>query len=79
MSRRFTFICDRHDSIKSWASDIEELAEDVETTKIRRRLISLARRIQKEVTKAKESGQSMENRLMEYRQVIEGLGFKRKI
>jgi len=74
---KFAFICDRHDSIKSWSDDIEAEADKIENTRLRRRIISLARKIQKEVVKAKDSGQSMENRLMEYSQAIEGLGFKR--
>ena len=49
------------DDISSWACDIESLADQIERT----------------VYSAKERGQAMENRLSDYRNAIENLGFRR--
>ena len=81
-TRRKTFvtICERHGRIESWAEDLEELASDrtVRLEALRKRVKELAKKIKTEVNIAADSGQSMENRLSEYKDAIEGIGFVRK-
>ena len=76
MAKRKRLICTVHDEIYDFAEEIEEL--DFSDRNHKRKLKSLAKRIKKDASEAKDYGQSMENRLSEYRDAIEELGFKRK-
>ena len=72
-------ICKDHDDILDLIADIEDLIDILETSKK-----SITNRIKRKLIKiydltlhAKDSGQSMENRLSQYRHRIEDLGFRR--
>jgi len=72
-------ICERHDRIDTFASDIESiLSEDISEAQKARKMKAKTKRIQTEFAKAKKSGQAMEDRLYIYRNAIEEMGFKRK-
>ena len=72
-------ICSNHDDIMELVSEIEELIDKMNTSNksIISKIKSRLRKIDKTTMYAKESGQSMENRLSDYRNRIEELGFKR--
>jgi hypothetical protein len=78
MSRRN--ICDYHDDIIKTALEIEKIKENQYETveEVLYEVQHLAWDIRSWAEEAKEAGQSMENRLSEYRDAIEGLGFERK-
>jgi len=70
-------ICRMHDDIMGFCSMIEDL--DFKQSKmLRRRVMSLVKKIEKTTIKAKQSGQSMEDRLSEYYDSTTSLGFVRK-
>jgi len=62
-------ICECHDEIKELGKELENL--DLQ------RIIDIAKRLQDVAVEAKAYGQSMENRLSDYRSAVEGLGFSR--
>ena len=67
-------ICFAHDEIIKLASDLQiELEGDVA-----KKIIQKLKKIEAVAEEAKEYGQSMEDRLSEYREAIEGLGFYRR-
>jgi hypothetical protein len=73
-------ICNLHDEIKDWATKIcdiklrhYETAEDAFTE-----AQDYANQILNIIDDAKVDGEKMEERLIEYREAIEGLGFERK-
>jgi indole-3-glycerol phosphate synthase len=72
-------ICHKHDKIIKLANQIEGYRErDFDSVKDTLDTIqSLAWDIRYLAEEAKESGISMENRLQEYHNAIEGLGFQR--
>ena len=76
MARRKRLICTVHDEIWQTADEILEL--DLKDSNDRRKLKRLAKRIQNDASEAKIYGQSMENRLSDYKDAVENLGFKRK-
>jgi len=66
-------ICEVHDEIR-------ELAEKLEETlvgEVPKKHLKVLEKIQTLAEEAKEYGQSMENRMSEYRDAIEGVGFNR--
>lgn len=73
MSRRKRNICEVHDEIRSLAEDLEKDLNG----KVTKKSIQMLRRIQKIAEEAKESGQAMEDRLNEYKDGIESIGFNR--
>jgi len=73
MSRRKRNICEVHDEIRKLAEDLEKDLNG----KVTKKSIQKLQRIQKIAEEAKEYGQSMENRLNEYKDGIEGIGFNR--
>ena len=76
MSRRKTKrnICSVHYEIKELAEDIEEEFKQFMSKKALKQIL----KIQVLADEALEYGQSMENRLQEYRNAVDNLGFVRK-
>ena len=73
MSRRKRNICEVHDEIRELAIELErDLSGNVTKKSIR-----MLKRIQQIAEEARDYGQSMENRLNEYKDGIEGIGFNR--
>ncbi len=73
-------LCNSHDSIKYWASDIKrKLKRSIKEENFSSvvELIPTLDTIIKESRVAKKKGQKLENRLILYRRSIEKLGFKR--
>lgn len=70
------YICLIHDDIKYLCKELLELISDDRLNK--KRMISKINKIIKISGDAKTKGQTMENRLQDYRFTIESLGFKRK-
>jgi len=72
-------ICDVHDEIQELALDVEAAIDDmIPLKKDKQPIIKLLRRIIADAKEAKEYGQSMEDRLSDYKSNIESLGFQRK-
>ena len=67
-------ICEVHYAIKELAEDIEEEFQEFVSKKALKKI----QEIQKLSDEALGYGQSMENRLNEYKDGIENLGFRRK-
>ena len=65
-----------HDDIACFCSEIEDL-DFGQNKMLKRRVLALVKKITKTTQKAKQSGQSMENRLGEYYDSITSLGFKK--
>jgi len=80
MSKKRRLICDDHDDILEAALDIEGVIAEENMSLItpQRKVLTLTRKIQKLVLRAKESGEFMERRLDDYYESISRLGFKRK-
>jgi len=74
--RKRITICETHDDIIRFCGMIQDLNFG-ENKMLKRRVLSLVKKIEKETRKAKEAGQSMENRLGEYFDSITSLGFSR--
>ena len=72
-------ICNRHDKIINLATQMERLDQRNfdNVQEVLDEVWSMAWDIRKEAEKAKESGQNMEDRLTEYRESMESLGFIR--
>lgn len=76
-------ICDTHDEIDTLGTELETLGNDMkemtfeELRLLPRRLVKMGKEIQKLAYKAKDSGIHMENRMYEYYNAIESLGFTR--
>lgn len=72
-------ICDYHSKIKDLAWKIEKIRErDYDEVKdLLDEVQSIASDIYTFADKALDAGQSMENRMKEYKEAIEGLGFIR--
>ena len=75
MARRKRLICTVHDEIFQCAEELRYLDY---SKSVKTQVARIAKRIQKDAMEAKEYGQSMENRLDEYKVAIEDIGFKRK-
>ena len=80
--RKRVNICDDHDAVREKVCEALVMVEEVEageplTKKQRKKLLTLLRGIQRHNEYATESGQSMEDRLREYRDGVERMGFKR--
>ena len=77
-------ICTTHDKIDSVGTDLEALGEEIKTMTIEdlrllpRKLIKMGKELQRLAYRAKDSGIHMENRMYEYYNAIESLGFERK-
>lgn len=67
-------LCERHDSI---IECLEELKDYIDITESQTGIYHINELI-KDVKEAKEAGERMEDRLMDYRVAIEKLGFERK-
>lgn len=65
-------ICSHHDNIIHWCSELSLLVED------NKEILDKIHKIECAVTDAKNIGQKMEDRLREYKDTIESLGFKRR-
>lgn len=71
-------ICEVHDELVEVAiAAVEEAAEIQTPGRLRQKVRSLASKVKKLAKEAKKYGQSMENRMSEYREAIEALGFTR--
>lgn len=76
MSRRDDLICFKHDEIISICKEIKNL--DLDKATQRKKIATLINKIIKITEQAKEDGQHMEDRLQEYYNAIDDLGFDRK-
>jgi len=74
--RKRITICQMHDDISFFCGMIEDL-DFGENKMLKRRVLSLAKKIEKKTQKAKAAGQKMEDRLGEYFDSITSLGFSR--
>jgi len=74
-------ICSTHDRIKYLAASLYSVEFESTAVKDLREVFTEVRKTAREIEKlaqvARERGQAMENRLQEYRNAIEGLGFER--
>ena len=68
-------ICFKHDDVLDLCDDISKLLDNNKIDK--KKISSKLKEIMQVTLLAKTDGQSMENRLSEYRDAIERLGFKR--
>ena len=77
--REDIYICDTHKKIKNMASSLKLLrnSEDQSIDEVFLKVEEIANRILELTEEATLSGQSMEDRLLQYRGAIEGLGFQR--
>lgn len=77
-------ICDTHDKIDVLGVELENLGNEMKTMPFEelrllpRKLIKIGKQIQRLAYNAKDSGIHMENRMYEYHNAIENLGFERK-
>ena len=67
-------ICTKHDEIYDLCDELKDLDFN---KSVKKKVLSIANKIQKLVNSAKNDGQNMEDRLMEYYHTINSLGFKR--
>ena len=70
-------ICTVHAEISELGEELKKL--DVSTPKGSRRVKTIGKLIVKLAEQARKKGQSMEDRLVEYYNAVEELGFKRKV
>ena len=77
-------ICSLHDEIADYARQIWTISRNVQSSedidymsRLSGEIESLADQIERSAYSAKERGQAMENRLSDYRNAIENLGFRR--
>jgi ElaB/YqjD/DUF883 family membrane-anchored ribosome-binding protein len=68
------YICSIHDEIEEIASSLEEMLGSF----LSKEPLEMLKKIQLLTQEAKEAGQSMEDRLKEYKHTIESIGFQRK-
>jgi len=76
MAKQKVTICSLHDDIACLCGNIEKLNFG-DNKMLKRRVMSLAKKIEKKTKKAKTAGQKMEDRLGEYYDNITSLGFSR--
>jgi len=78
MPKKKRLICDVHDEIKEYALDIEALVDDLDVyKKCKHPINKILKKIIADAKEAKGYGQTMEDRMSEYREAIEHLGFTR--
>lgn len=76
-------VCDTHDKIDAIGAELESLGTEMKTMPFEdlrllpRRLVKMGKELQRLAYRAKDSGIHMENRMYEYHNAIEGLGFTR--
>ena len=77
--REDIYICDTHKKIKNMANSLKLLrnSEDQSIDGILSKVEEIANRVLELTKEATLSGQSMEDRLIQYRKAIESLGFQR--
>jgi len=77
-------LCTTHDKIDTIGAELESLGTEMkemtfeELRLLPRRLVKMGKELQRLAYRAKDSGIHMENRMYEYCNAIEGLGFERK-
>lgn len=86
MPPKRTTICDKHELITSIARDLKEVCEallkkeNITTKQAKQKIryiIHRAKRIEDITENAREDGQNMEDRLRDYHNAVERLGFMR--
>lgn len=72
-------ICDIHDSIQKSVNEMYKIKPDYYDTpeELFEEVKNYLYYIDQDISEARDAGQSMENRLSEYRNAIEDLGFRR--